>query len=182
MTSDQPESPQAPQPAQPSPPQQQPAYGQQHYGYTQQSYGQQQQTGYQYGQYQPPGNQYGQQYQQPYGQYQQPGAYSAYPIEPSNDAAVGSLVSSLTAIGFLLFTAGILAPLTIPGSIVGIIMGKKGMKNVDQGKTRKNRDLAQAGFISGIVGVVIGVLAIIGWVALFVWGMSLNEATGGQLD
>ncbi len=178
------QQPQAAQPAYGQQAAQQPyaqqQYGQQGYG-GQQAYGQYQQQAYGQQQYQYP---YGQ-YQYPYGQqpgYQQPGGYVSYPIEPSNDAAVASLITSLTAIGFLVLSTGILAPLTLIASIVGIVLGRKGMKNVDEGRTRKQRDMAQGGFISGIVGVVIAVLAIIGWVLIVIFAISESDVGSGQLD
>lgn len=137
-------------------------------------YAEQQQQQYYYYQY--PGYQYPPQYG-----YGQPGAYTSYPIEPGNDAAVGSLITSLTAIGFLVLTMGVLAPLTLIASIAAIPLGLKGKKNIAEGKTRKHRDLAQAGFIMGIIGVALAVLAIAAWVLIIVFAAG-TELDSGQLD
>jgi hypothetical protein len=160
-------------------------YGQQ----AQQPYGQQA-----YGQYQQPAyGQYQQQYQYPYGQfpqypygqqygYQQPGGYLTYPIEPSNDAALASLITSLVSIGLLILSSGILSPFTLIGGIVGIVLGRKGTKNVDEGRTRKQRDMAQGGFVAGIIGVVLSVLAIVAWILIIVFAISEADVGSGQLD
>lgn len=170
------QQPQGQQPGQqpPGQPHAQPTYQQPGYQYQQPYAGQYQQP--YAGQYQQPGG-----YQQ-HGAYPQTGTYTTFPVEPGNDAAVGSLITSLSALGFLLFTAGLLAPLTLIASVAGIFIGKKGIKNVDEGRTRKHRDLAQAGFITGIIGVVVAVLATAGWVLLIVLGVSANEVSGGELD
>ena len=132
------------------------------------------------GYYYPPPPGYPPQYRPPI--YRAAGAVCSYPVEPSNDAAVGSLITSLTSLGFLLMTGGLLAPLTLIASIVAIVLGRKGLKNVDSGKTRKQRDLAQGGFIMGIIGVVASVLAVIGWLVLILVVIEEGAGDGGQLD
>lgn len=146
-------------------------YGQQpYYGYAQ--------PGYQQAYPQQP-------YQQPYGYpqqgayYAQPGAYyQPYYSGPDNGLATGSLVTAIISIAALVFTAGFSAPLSLIASIVSIVLGHKGKKAVDEGRTQKNRDTAVAGFWTGIAGVVLSVLAVAAWVAFFV----IIAESGGEAD
>jgi hypothetical protein len=117
----------------------------------------------------PPG--YGQQPygQQPYGQ-GSPWASTYYyaQVEPANSPAVTGFILSITAIGTLVIFFGLLAPLTIGLSIAGLVVSRNGIKKVERGETSKNRTLAGWGFWLGVAGTVLAVLAIAGWVALFI--------------
>jgi hypothetical protein len=46
------------------------------------------------------------------------------------------------------------------------VFSTKGRRNVDEGRTPKHRDLARAGFITGLVSLVLSVLATAAWVAV----------------
>src|SRR5204862_7460087 len=61
-------------------------------------------------------------------------------------------------------SAGLFAPGALPCAIIGVVFGRKGRTAVDEGRTRKFRGLAQAGFVIGIVGIVLSVLALAGWI------------------
>ncbi|MGH3994779.1 MAG: DUF4190 domain-containing protein, partial [Pseudonocardiaceae bacterium] len=51
---------------------------------------------------------------------------------------------------------------------------RKGKRKIERGETQRNRGLAQAGFIVGIVGLVLSVLATIVW-GLIVIGLATDE-------
>ena len=127
-------------------------YGQQGYGYSQQGYGQQ---GY-----------YG------YPSYQ---AWSQATQGPANNAAVGGFITSISSLGLLVFIIGLSAPLTFIASIVGTIVSRNGIKKVDAGETKKNRDLAQWGFWLGIAGVVLSLIAAAVWTAIFVAADDIDD-------
>jgi hypothetical protein len=141
---------------------QQPGYGQQQPGgWGQPGYGQ----GYQYG--------YGQQGygQQGYGGYYGYPSYDAWKNAtqgPSNSAAVGGFITSISSLGLLLFIIGLSAPLTFFASIAGTIVSRNGIKKVENGETTRNKDLAQWGFWLGIAGIVLSLLAIGLWTAIFI--------------
>ena len=63
----------------------------------------------------------------------------------------GRLHALVVAGSLLLFSGGLSSIVSIGCAIVGIIYSRKGKQKVDAGETRKNRGLAQAGFIIGIV-------------------------------
>ncbi len=104
-----------------------------------------------------------------YGQFQQP-------PRKGNGSAVGSLIVTCSSLAFLFFTAGIAAPLTLIASSVGIFLGHKGKADFDSGKADSQRDVAIAGFWTGITGVVLSVLALIAWVVLIVIAIAADDS------
>jgi hypothetical protein len=176
------------------PPQQ--PYGQQHaYPPPQQPYVQQPYGQPAYGQqaYQPPPYQqqaYQQQYQQqpyqsqPYygqpGYYNPPGAFYVYDSGPDNGLAVASLTLGSIALVLMFFTGGFSAPLSIICSIIGVVLGHKGKKAVDEGRTRKHRDVAIAGFWTSIAGIIVAVLAIVFWVLFITYADTASSADPGD--
>jgi hypothetical protein len=166
-------------PPQPPPAPAQPGYGT---GYAPPGYGApgQQPYGYGYG--------YGQPAWQPYQQYPgygyggwqgqawtPPGQWPAYPAyshpsygpEPDNDPAMAALTLSLSGLGLLFFSFGLSAAIVSPAAgALGIYYGRKGMQKVDRGETRRYRGAAKAGFIVGIVTVVLSIIAAAAWIAV----------------
>ena len=104
---------------------------------------------------QPPYNPYA--YQQPQ---QQWGYYPQQPQEPGNAPAIVGFCLGVGSLALLLMSVGFLWPLTLGGSIAAIFVGRNGMKKVDAGETRKHRGLGQAGFITGIIGTILSLLAL----------------------
>jgi hypothetical protein len=49
-----------------------------------------------------------------------------------------------------------------------MVYSRKGRRRVEQGHTTRNRDLAQAGWVVGIVGLALSILATLFWGALLV--------------
>jgi len=183
-----------PPPPQGWPPPQQGAGQQQAWGHQQPGAGEQQAGGQQQGWGQPPGYGYGQSHGpppgwqgQPPGGWQQPGwqghqqqawpgqqpwqphaAWATGPKEPDNTPAVAGFSLSLIGGGLLFFFAGLSTIVSLGLAIAGIIYSRKGRAMVDEGKTSKQRGLAQAGFIIGIVSTVLSVLATVFWILFFV--------------
>ena len=125
-------------------------------------------------QYQPPPQQYYQppppQYYAPppaYGYYQQHW-YPPPPREPDNNPAVAGFVLAMVGGGLLFFFAGLSTIISLGLSIAGIVYSRKGKQKVDRGETTKQRGLAQAGFIVGIVSTVLALLATVFWILFFV--------------
>jgi hypothetical protein len=128
----------------------------------------------------PPPHYGGQYYQQaPYGY--APGYYPYY-SGPDNGLAVASLTVAIIAIVVWFLTGGFLAPITIIASIVAVVLGHKGKKAVDEGRTRKNRDVAMAGFWTGIAGIVLAVLSTVAWVLIFIFANGSSPAGPGDLS
>jgi hypothetical protein len=85
------------------------------------------------------------------------------PPQPDNGPAVTGFVLSLVSAGLLFVSGGISSIVSIGCSIAAIVYARKGKSKVERGETQKNRGLAQAGFIIGIVGLVLAVLATLVW-------------------
>jgi hypothetical protein len=87
---------------------------------------------------------------------------------PDNGEAIAGFVLSLVSIGLLVISAGLSSIVSIGCAIPGIVCSRNGRKKVDAGETPKHRGLAQAGYIIGWVGLLLSVLATIGWILVFV--------------
>jgi len=89
--------------------------------------------------------------------------YPPTPVQPDNGPAVSGFVLSLVSAALLFLSGGISSIISIGCSIAGIVLSRKGKAKVERGETQKNQGLAQAGFIIGIVGLVLAVLATLVW-------------------
>jgi hypothetical protein len=106
-----------------------------------------------HGGFAPPGQGYPPQPQwgaQPWGYQQQ---------VPDNTPAIVGFVLSLVSAGLLLISGGLSSLISVGCAIAAIIYGHKGRKKVDAGETPRHRGLAQAGFVIGIVSLVLSVIA-----------------------
>jgi len=72
-------------------------------------------------------------------------------------------VLGVAALAMLLVTLGLSTLLSLGCAIAAVVLGRKGKQKVDRGETRKHRGLAQGGFICGLVGVPLSIVAIAGW-------------------
>ena len=101
-------------------------------------------------------------------------AYYAQPREPDNGAAVAGFVTSLVAAALLVMSFGFLGILSLIASPFGIHYSRKGKANVDEGRTPKHRGLAQAGFVIGIITLVISaIVTVLG--IIFVIALATDE-------
>lgn len=105
----------------------------------------------------------------PPGGHYTPVYYPASAAPPSNNSAVASIVVASSSLALLFLSAGLAAPFTAIASTIATFLGHKGREDVDQGKTTVQRDLAVAGFWTGIGGVVLSIMALIIWVALVIF-------------
>jgi hypothetical protein len=94
---------------------------------------------------------------------------------PDNNPAIAGFVLSLVAAGLLLITGGLSSILSVGCAIAGIVYSRKGRKRVDSGETPKHRGLAQAGFIIGIVTLVLAALATAFWTLILVLALTDDE-------
>ena len=60
-------------------------------------------------------------------------------------------------------------------AIAGIVYSRKGSRRVASGETRKHGGLAQAGFVIGIVALVLAVLATIAWITVLVLALTDDD-------
>ena len=89
------------------------------------------------------------------------------PQQPPNNDAVAGFTCGIIGASLLFFTGGLSTVISLVLGIVAIPYSRKGKRNVEEGRTPKHKSLAQAGYIIGIVTIVLSVLAIIAWVLIF---------------
>jgi hypothetical protein len=90
------------------------------------------------------------------------------PVEPGNGKATASLVLGIVGLTFLFFGAGLFfCWISLPCSILAWIFGPLGKRDVDEGKTTRGDGAAKAGFWMGLVGTIVGVLALAAWIVGF---------------
>lgn len=99
-----------------------------------------------------------------------PAPYPTAPAVPGNSQAVAGLVLSAVAAGLLVVSFGTSSILSIVLAVIGIVLSRKGRRNVEEGRTPKHGDLAKAGFISGIVALVLTVLVTAAWIVVIAVG------------
>ena len=93
------------------------------------------------------------------------------PADPSNGMAVASLSLSVVGLGLLVISLGVLSPLALPCSILGWIFGHKAKQRPGE------QGMAQGGLVSGIVGTVLGAVALVAWGALILAAESAWDAS-----
>jgi hypothetical protein len=112
----------------------------------------------------------------PYGWQQQPGwGYPPPAPQPDNGPAVAGFVLSLVGGGLLFVSAGLSSLVSVGLAIAGIVYSRKGKKKVEAGETTKNAGLAQAGFIIGIVSLILAALATLVWLLVLVAAITDEE-------
>lgn len=103
-----------------------------------------------------------------------PGPYGYAPPQlPTPSNAVTALV-----LGILAFV--MCGPFT---AVPAIVIGRKAMREIDASQGQLGgRGMAQAGFVLGIVGTVIGVLALLLVIGVFAFGAVLTTSFEGSCD
>jgi hypothetical protein len=86
------------------------------------------------------------------------------PVEPDNGKAVAAMVLGIVGLFFLVSGLGIVFFVNLPCSILAWILGVQGKRRVDRGETTKGDGMAKTGLWTGLVGTVLGVLAIVIWI------------------
>jgi hypothetical protein len=102
-----------------------------------------------------------------------PDAAGAAGAQPRNTKAVWALIFGSSSLGLLVFSAGLLFFLTLPGSIVGWVLGSRAKR------ASNSHDQANVAVIISIVGLVLSVIAAGIWIALFATG---EYSTSTEVD
>jgi hypothetical protein len=89
------------------------------------------------------------------------------PQQPPNNDAVAGFTCGIIGVSLLFFTGGLSTIVSLILGIVAIPYSRKGKENVEAGRTPKHKSLASAGFVIGIVTVVLSVIATIAWILIF---------------
>jgi hypothetical protein len=87
---------------------------------------------------------------------------------PPNNQAVAALILGIAGLALVVTSTGLLAPVTLPCSILGWVYGSKALNRIRAGETTQGEGIAKAGRICGIIGVPLSVLALLFWVAVII--------------
>lgn len=100
---------------------------------------------------------------------QQPQQQWAGVRQPGNGEAVAGFSLSVAGVALLFFSAGLSSVISLICSALGVFFGRRGKRNVDEGKTTKHLSLARAGFIVGLIGIALSILATVAWTLILVF-------------
>ncbi len=95
-----------------------------------------------------------------------PGYWQPQPSVPDNGPAVAGFVLSLVSMGLLLLSFGLSSVVSLGCAVAGTWLSRAGKAKVRRAETPKHGGLAQAGFVCGIVGLVLA--ATLFWVLVIV--------------
>lgn len=102
------------------------------------------------------------------GPQQQPAHWAGYPAPsvPDNGDALAGIILSVSAATLLLLSVGMSTIISVVCAGLGIYYSRKGRARVERGETPKHRGVAQAGFVTGVVTLVLSILMTIIWVTV----------------
>ena len=100
---------------------------------------------------------------------------SEAPGGPSNPPATASVVVGSIALAVLLLSLGTTFFLTVPASVVGLVLAMAARRRIEAGLTAAGRGPAQAGKVIAWIGIAAGILAGIVWVILIASGFSFDD-------
>ena len=95
--------------------------------------------------------------QAPPGYWQPQGRPPGGPQEPDNGPAVAGFVLAVVAAVLLLFSVLLLAFVSVILAAFGLVYSRRGKRKVESGETLRHRGLAQAGYVTSIVTLVIAI-------------------------
>jgi hypothetical protein len=99
--------------------------------------------------------------------------------ERENPAAVTGFSFSICALGLFVLSGGIAFLVSIPCSIVGMVVGRRGMNAVDMGLATRHRRYAKAGFVVGVVTLVLASLTAVTFIAAAIFPDEFQGPTSG---
>jgi hypothetical protein len=98
-----------------------------------------------------------------------------------NREAVIALVCGIVGLGVLLGTAGLAFLVSLPVSVAALVYGRRGRRAADEAGAG-HRGMAQAGWVLGLAGLGLGVVALVGWGILLSVDASFLEDLEQDLD
>jgi pSer/pThr/pTyr-binding forkhead associated (FHA) protein len=107
-----------------------------------------------------------------------PRRLAPHPSERGNIPALAAVFLGPLSILLLLFSSGAAFFVSLPCGIAAIVLGTIGMRNVDRGRADSHRGLAHIGRITGVIGVILSVLALI----VFLLVVTALDATENSLS
>lgn len=99
------------------------------------------------------------------GAHHQVAEWAPAPAVPDNGDALAGLILSISAAALLLLSVGLSSIISVVCAALGIYYSRKGRARVERGETPKHHGVAKAGFVTGIVTLVLSILLTIAWAA-----------------
>ena len=115
----------------------------------------------------------------------QPAHWTQTATEPDNGDAIAGVILSVSAATLLVLSVGASSIISVVCAALGIYYSRKGRARVDRGETPRHRGMAQAGFVTGIVALVLSILMTIFWAAfaiIYATDEDFREKLKDELD
>jgi hypothetical protein len=102
----------------------------------------------------------------------------------TNSSAVASLVCGIGGLVAFVFPAGfgLVYIFNLPLSNVAWVFGVRGKRRVARGETHEHEGMANTGMVLGIVGTVLGVLAVVGWALAIAFSEEVRDELRRQIE
>jgi pSer/pThr/pTyr-binding forkhead associated (FHA) protein len=104
------------------------------------------------------------------------------PSEQGNVPAFVAVFLGPLSILLLLFSSGAAFFVSLPCAIAAIVLGAIGMRNVDRGRADSHRGLAQLGRVTGMIGAVLSVLALVVFLVVATALDATEDSLSGLVD
>jgi pSer/pThr/pTyr-binding forkhead associated (FHA) protein len=111
-----------------------------------------------------------------------PSRLAPHPQQGTNIPALAAVFLGPLSILLILFSSGAAFFVSLPCAIAAIVLGTIGMRNVDRGKVEGHRALAHIGRITGIVGAIVSVLALIAFIVVAALLDTAENSLDGIVD
>ena len=115
----------------------------------------------------------------------QPAQWTGPAPEPDNGDAIAGVILSVSAATLLVLSVGASSIISVICAALGIYYSRKGRARVDRGETPRHRGMAQAGFVTGIVALVLSTVMTILWAAfaiIYATDEDFREELKDELD
>jgi len=111
-----------------------------------------------------------------------PKRLAPHPSEQGNPPALAAAFLGPLSILLLLFSSGAAFFVSLPCAVAAIVLGTIGMRNVDRGRADSHRGLAHLGRITGWIGAILSVLALIAFLVVAAALDATEDSLSGLID
>jgi hypothetical protein len=111
-----------------------------------------------------------------------PKRLAPHPTERGNVPALIAVFLGPLSILLLLFSSGAAFFVSLPCAISAIVLGTIGMRNVDRGRADSHRGLAHLGRVTGVIGAILSVLALLVFVVVATALDATEDSLSGLVD
>jgi FHA domain len=111
-----------------------------------------------------------------------PRRLAPHPTERGNVPALVAVFLGPLSILLLLFSSGAAFFVSLPCAVTAVVLGTVGMRNVDRGKADSHRGLAHLGRVTGLIGAILSVLALIFFVVVATALDTTEDSLSGLID